>query len=158
MTAPTKGGALMKPADVYGVINDKRVTDEEWNRVTVEHLELVTARAERVEGLEAANERLRAALLARCPRHCNADHESGTCELTRREVAALNARLAPPHDTATRTPEQSPNPVGASAQSDEYRAGNTLSVTLVDLGFVFALGVAACLAVALAAFVAGVFS
>ena len=51
------------------------------------------------------------------------------------------ARTAPPHETAPCAPEQSPNPVGASAQSDEYRASNTLSVTLGDLGFVFALGV-----------------
>ena len=53
---------------------------------------------------------------------------------------------------------QSPQPVGASTQSDEYRAGNTLTVTLGDLGFVFALGVVLGLAIALAVFVAGVLS
>lgn len=44
---------------------------------------------ERADKAEAEVERLREALLARCPRHCEADHEAGVCELTRREVAAL---------------------------------------------------------------------
>lgn len=32
---------------------------------------------------------LKEVLLKRCPKHCEQDHESGVCELTRREIAVL---------------------------------------------------------------------
>jgi hypothetical protein len=44
-----------------------------------------------LEGLRETIRKLKEALLSRCPRHCEGDHEFGACQLTRREVAALMA-------------------------------------------------------------------
>lgn len=54
-----------------------------------EYKKWVNALTEDLVNERSASAAMRAALLARCPRHCKADHELGTCEMTRREINAL---------------------------------------------------------------------
>jgi len=55
--------------------------------------------------------------------------------------AEEGARLAPQHENTSPPSKESPNPVGAQPEVTEYPPGNTMNVTLGDLGFVWLLGV-----------------
>lgn len=62
----------------------------ELDRVKIERREeMLRYNAQRIAELESQCAAMREALLSRCPAHCDADHEAGVCELTRRQVEAL---------------------------------------------------------------------